>query len=216
NVKECNGKAGIGSKPFPGTFMKPIKKDVDLPTEVLELLVEYYHTAYEYAFATVSNIHTSSEDSIIILSKVNQFNKLRVGAEVFGLTHSPRYIKSANVLSQFVIDGNIIDIYSRQVQFFFEHTIQLLEGSAIHSLAFVRWYDKADDHRNQFHCQIGNDDEKICNIELCKRDFYELSRDCIIPIHSILGRFIAGTMKIGKKNPKEYLSVIPINKKIHI
>src|SRR5205807_5967223 len=49
---------------------------------------------------------------------------------------------------------------------------------------------------------IDNDDEKICNIELWKRDFYELSRDCIIPIHSILGRFIAGTMKIGKKIPK--------------
>ena len=49
-----------------------------------------------------------------------------------------------------------------------------------------------------------------------ERDFYELSRDCIILIHSILGRFIAGTMKIGKKNPKEYLSVISINKKIHI
>ena len=178
--------------------------------------MEYYCNAYENAFATVSNIHTSSEDSIVILSKVNQFSRLRVGAEVFGSTHSPRYIKSANVLSQFVIDDNTTDIYPGQVQFFFEHTIQLPEGPATHSLAFVRWYDKADDRRSRFHCQIGNDDEKICNIELWKRDFYELSRDCIIPIHSILGRFIAGTMKIGKKNPKEYLSVIPINKKIHI
>ena len=46
-----------------------------------------------------------------------------------------------------------------------------------------------------------------------KKGFYELSRDCIIPIHSILGRFIANAMKIGKKNSKEYLSVILINKK---
>ena len=52
--------------------MKPMKKGVDLLTEVLELLVEYYCNAYEYTFATVSNIHTSSEDSIVILSKVNQ------------------------------------------------------------------------------------------------------------------------------------------------
>ena len=72
----------------------------------------------EYAFATVSNIHISSEDSIVILSKVNQFSRLRVGAEVFGSTHSPRYIKSANVLSQFVIDDNTTDIYPGQVQFF--------------------------------------------------------------------------------------------------
>src|SRR5947207_1052371 len=93
--------------------MKPMKKDVDLPTEVLELLVEYYCNAYEYAFATVSNIHTSSEDSIVILSKVNQFSRLRVGAEVFGSTHSPRYIKSANILSQFVIDDNTSSILFR-------------------------------------------------------------------------------------------------------
>ena len=59
--------------------MKQMKKDVDLPTEVLELLVEYYCNAYEYAFATVLNIHTSSEDSIVILSKVNhQHPKLQI------------------------------------------------------------------------------------------------------------------------------------------
>src|SRR2546423_54195 len=47
-----------------------------------------------------SLFHISSEDSIIILLKVNQFSRLRVGAEVFGSTHSPRYIRLANVLSQ--------------------------------------------------------------------------------------------------------------------
>src|SRR5437762_13073859 len=35
------------------------------------------------------------------------------------------------------------------------HTIQLPEGPATHSLAFVRWYDdKADDRRSRFQCQI--------------------------------------------------------------
>src|SRR6266511_482081 len=135
--KNVTEKAGTGSELFPGTFMKPMKKDVDLPTKVLKLLVEYYCNAYEYAFAIISNIHTSSEDSIIILSKVNQFSRLRVGAEVFGLIHLPRYIKSANVLSQFVIDDNTTDIYPEQVQFFFEHMIQLLEGPATHSLALL-------------------------------------------------------------------------------
>src|ERR1044072_2727255 len=136
--------------------MRPIKKDVDLPTEVLEILVEYYCNAYEYTYATISNIHIAMEQSIVILSKANQFSRLRVGAKVFGSTHLPRYIKSANVLSQFVIDDNTTDIYPDQVQFFFEHTIQLPEGSATHSLAFVKWYDKADNCRSQFHCQIGN------------------------------------------------------------
>src|SRR4051794_19203444 len=121
-----------------------MKKDVDLLTEVLELLVEYYCNAYEYAFVTVSNIHTSSEDFIVIFQRC----RLRIGTKIFGSTHSPRYIKSANVLSQFVIDDNTTDIYPGQVQFFFEHTIQLPEGPATHSLAFVRWYDKADDRRS--------------------------------------------------------------------
>ena len=49
--------------------------------------------------------------------------------------------------------------------------IQLPEGPATHSLAFVRWYDKADDRRSRFHCQIGNDDEKICNINYGKGIF---------------------------------------------
>src|SRR5207247_10125253 len=104
--KNVTEKAGTGLEPFLSTFIKPMKKDVDLPTEVLELLVEYYCNAYEYAFATVSNIHTSSEDSIIILSKVNQFSRLRIGAEIFGSTHSPSYIKSTNVLYELVIDDN--------------------------------------------------------------------------------------------------------------
>src|SRR5438067_8537790 len=99
---------------------------------------------------------------------------------------------------------NTTDIYPGQVQFFFEHMIQLPEGPATHSLAFVRWYDKADDRRSQFYCQIGNDDE---------RDFYELSQDCIIPIHSILGHFIAGTMKIGKKIPKNIYQLFLLIKK---
>ena len=87
--KNVTEKAGTGSEPFLGIFMKPMKKDVDLPTEVLELLVEYYCNAYEYAFATILNIHTSSEDSIVILSKVNQFSRLRIGVKIFGSTHSP-------------------------------------------------------------------------------------------------------------------------------
>src|SRR5437763_12168973 len=56
--KNVTEKAETGSEPFPGTFMKPMKKDVDLLTEVLELLVEYYCNEYEYAFVSVLNIIT--------------------------------------------------------------------------------------------------------------------------------------------------------------
>ena len=44
---------GTGLKPLLDTFMKPMKKDVDLPTEVLELLVEYYCNAYITKFFLV-------------------------------------------------------------------------------------------------------------------------------------------------------------------
>ena len=213
NVKD---KAGIGSEPFPGKLLKPIKA-VNLPLEILDILVEYYCNAYDYHFVTLSNIHTSPKGSIVVLPKVNKFGRLRIGAEVLGSTFSARHIRSANVLSQFVLDDNVItNTFPGQVQFFFEHTIQLPEGEMTHSLAFIRWFDKADDHRARFHCQIDKGNTNICNIELWKKDFYELGRDCIIPVHNILGRFVTGTMTIGKKNPKEYLSVIPINRKIHI
>jgi hypothetical protein len=215
NVKE---KAGEGSEPFPGTLLKPMKKNVNLQLEVLELLIKYYHNAYGISFVTLSNIHNSPSNLILVLPKVNLFARLRLGAEVFGSTFSPRYTRSANILAQFVLDDdNTTDTYPGQVQFFFEHTIYLPEvGPTTHYLAFVRWYEAADERKSRFHCQIDRGGANITNVELWKKKFYELSRDCIIPIHNILGRFIGGTMKIGKKNPKEYLSVIPINRKIHI
>ena len=90
------------------------------------------------------------------------------------------------------------------------------EGAKTHFLAFIKWYKPAEDIRSRYHYQIDNNNIRICNIELWKKEFYELGRDCIIPIHNILGRFVAGLMTIGRKKPKEFLSVIPINRKIHI
>ena len=121
NVKD---KAKIGSEPFLGTFIKPMKKNVNLPSEVLLLLVEFYCNAYGQSFTSLSNIHIASDDSKTVLPKVNQFGRLRIRAEVFGSTYSLRHIKSANVLSQFVLDDdNTTDIYPGQVQFFFKHTV---------------------------------------------------------------------------------------------
>ena len=214
NVKE---NAGIGTEPFPGTLLKP-KKDVTLSQDILKLLVKYYDGAYDnYFFVNLSDIHNASSEAIAVLPQAIKFGRLRIGAEIIGSTFSARYIWSANILSKFILDdNNTTDIYPGQVQFFFEHTIHLQEGPKIHYLAFVRWYKKTDDNRSRFHCRIDKKYLNICNVELWGNEFYELSRDCIIPIHNILGRFVAGKMQIGKKKPKDYLSVIPINRKIHI
>jgi hypothetical protein len=111
-------------------------------------------------------------------------------------------------------DGTI-DIYPGQVQFFFEHTVYRNSNSqpSIHSLALVKWYKPVWDHKIRYYCQV-DDDVKSCNIELWTNEFYDMTRDSIIPIHNILGKFIKCDLSIGTKRPKNYMAVIPLNKKI--
>ncbi|GBC36556.2 uncharacterized protein LOC110040724 [Rhizophagus irregularis DAOM 181602=DAOM 197198] len=210
NVEEM---AGTGSEPFPGTFLNPKRIDTNLSKEVLDLLVEYYRNAYGKDFAALSDIH-AAPSAIPVLPKVNTYGRLKIGSEVFGSMYSKRHVTSAKILSQFLHD-NTKDTYPGIVQFYFEHIIHFPEGSVNHSLAFVKWYLPAENHKTRFHCTI-NGDENLCNIELWKKEFYDLSRDCIIPVHSILGRFVEGSFSIGRKETRKYVSVIPINRKFHI
>ena len=97
---------------------------------------------------------------------------------------------------------------------FFEYTIYLNNSHpSTHSLALIKWYKLAGDKKIRYHCQVDND-IKTCNIELWSNEFYVMGRDCIIPIHNILGKFIKCNFNIGKKKPKIYMAVIPLNKKI--
>lgn len=206
--------AGIGSEYFPGTFLNPKSVNTNLSKEVLDLLVKYYCNAYEKDFTALSNIHIATSDAVPVLPKVNIYGRLQLGSEIFGSTYSKRHSTSAKILAQFLHD-NTKDTYPGVVQFYFEHTIYFPEGPKKHSLAFVKWYLPAEDHRIRFHCMVNNDDN-LCNIELWKKEFYDLSRDCIIPVHSIFGRFVEGSFLIGQRNPRKYMSVIPINRKFHI
>ena len=99
NAKECKKNARVGTEHFPGELLKPMKKDVNLLPEVLTLLVDYYHNAYGYPFVTLSNIHNSLIESIVVLLKVNQFGRLRLEAKIFRSTFSKWYIRLANVLA---------------------------------------------------------------------------------------------------------------------
>ncbi|CAG8731803.1 3646_t:CDS:1, partial [Funneliformis caledonium] len=89
NVKE---KAGTGSEPFPGEFLKLMKKNISLSQKILVLLIEYYYNAYEYSFVSLSDIHNLSKESIVVSSRINQFSRLRLRAEVIGSKLSIRYI----------------------------------------------------------------------------------------------------------------------------
>ncbi|PKB91951.1 hypothetical protein RhiirA5_446833 [Rhizophagus irregularis] len=68
------------------------------------------------------------------------------------------------------------------------------------------------------HVNSSSDDEhETCTVELWRSEFYHESRDCIIPVHHILGWFIPVKYKISdRQNAVEYLAINPINRKYHI
>ena len=106
-----------------------------------------------------------------------------------------------------------VDCYPGQIQYFFKHIIDLPERDFEHNLAYIRWY-KPSIYR--YHFSV-DDNQRTYNVELWSKDFYPESRDCIIPVHHILGRFVPVKYKISShQNTTEYLVVNPINRKYNI
>ena len=101
-------------------------------------MTEFYCNAYDKNFVTLSCIHNAPEGSIPILPKVNQFSQLRIETEIFGSVLSSRHAKSAKILVYFILEDDTTDTFPGQIQFFFEHTVYLQDGSRMHYLAFVR------------------------------------------------------------------------------
>ena len=78
-----------GSESFPGEMLNPRKDNVSLPDDIYEILVQYYNTAYDWKFMTISeaaSVETISEDFIIVLPNVNQYGCIRIRAEIFEAT----------------------------------------------------------------------------------------------------------------------------------
>ena len=113
-------------------------------------------------------------------------------------------------------DRKSIDIYPGQIQYFFVHNIFLTFQNSTHKFAFVKWYKPISSSSIRYHFSIDND-VGTCNIELWENNFYSISRDSIIPIHNILGRFIPAKYKTShRSNSREYLAVIPLTRKFHL
>ena len=72
-----------------------------------------------------------------------------------------QYQRSSNILAKFINDDETTNIYPGQVQFYFEHTIQLSTGTTTHRLAFVKWYLYALNQQTQFFCRISNEMTKV-------------------------------------------------------
>ena len=106
---------------------------------MLDRMVEYYEAAYENQdFQKLFG--EGSESAIIIQVKINQFRRCQIGSKVFESSISLRHVKSSYILAKFIMSDGNINCYPDQVQYYFSHTINLLNGLTEHFLAYVQWY----------------------------------------------------------------------------
>ncbi|GET54719.1 hypothetical protein GLOIN_2v1775288 [Rhizophagus irregularis DAOM 181602=DAOM 197198] len=209
NIKDSqiSGKEG-----FPGEFLKPVSHNILLSSEMLNLMVEYYNATYE-SFGFQRPLVEGLDNDIIIRVKINQFRRCRISSEVFGSSLSLRHVKSSYVLAKFITDDEDVDTYSGQIQYYFTHVVDFPNGPVEHFLAYVRWYK----HANSTNIRYYFSSDEICNVELWNTEFYPISRDCIIPVHHILGRFVPVSYQISnRQNAREYLAVNPISRKYQL
>src|SRR5277367_1695341 len=205
--------SAYGTERFPGILMKPYK-ETTLPNHILGLLTEFYNSLYDNYFIPIYSITGGiNDDAVVVNSHIKQYGRLRIGADVYGSVQAARHKKSSYILARFVQEDGIIDIYPGQVQFFFEHLIYLNLQPLTHSLALVKWYKPVQDHKLRYYFQV-DDDVKSCNIELWSNEFYDMGRDSIIPIHNVLGKFIKCNFNVITRKIRDYMAVIPLNKKI--
>ena len=50
----------------------------------------------------------------------------------------------------------------------------------------MRWYKPASNSSTRFYFGMNEEEKRLCNIELWTKDFFPISRDCLIPVHQIL------------------------------
>jgi hypothetical protein len=100
-------------------------------------MVYYYIATYEtYNFWKPSD--DIRQDVITICVKMDKFEKCHIGSEVFGFTLSFRHIKSSYILVKFITNDGEVNRYPGQVQYYFKHIVNLLNGLTEHYLAFIR------------------------------------------------------------------------------
>ncbi|GBB84967.1 hypothetical protein RclHR1_11550009 [Rhizophagus clarus] len=204
-----------GCEEFPGIFLASRSKDIRLEEQIYDLLIEYYKDTYVDSIFR-KPFTENLPNSTIVINKANRYGRCQISAEIFGSAAATRHIKSSFVLAKFINrDGNSVDNYPGQIQFFFEYSVHLSSHNLTHKLAYIKWYKLAN-LTSRFHFSI-DDDVETCNVELWEDSFYLSSRDNIILIHNILGQFIpVKYKKSDQSNAKEYLAVIPINRKFHL
>ena len=174
-----------------------------MPDDIYKLLVEYYNAAYDdlnfVSIAEASQNLGHSDRRVIVRPQINQFGRIQIRAEIFGTVNALRYLRNSFILAKFIQSNGSVKIYSGQVQFFFEHEVNILKERKTHCLAYVKWFKSVLNYQKRFHFQI-DDDNESCNVEIWSKEFEENSRDCIIPVHNIYSQFIHCSYEISKEH----------------
>ncbi|PKY56565.1 hypothetical protein RhiirA4_476956 [Rhizophagus irregularis] len=152
-----------GTEEIPGQFLKPSYLRVVMPSELRMFLCEWYATLYE----------KDQEDILGFMDlQINQYARLKIGAEIFGSMISGRHEKNATILAKWkAFNDESIDIYPGEVQYYFEHTLNLPDGPRTHLLAYVKWYKNAPSSDIRFKHRFM--EPEISNTELWKTEYYE-------------------------------------------
>ncbi|RGB23193.1 hypothetical protein C1646_774879 [Rhizophagus diaphanus] len=79
----------VSNELFPGEMLMLCRNQVTLPNNIYQILIDYYNDAYEFQFATITEISASPRDTIVVPNVVNQFGRVRISAEIFGLVTAP-------------------------------------------------------------------------------------------------------------------------------
>lgn len=193
-----------GTEPIPGQMLKPSSFGVNMPLKLRKFLCEWYEILYE-------------RDQEQILGymdlQINQHARMQIGAEIFGSMISGRHEKNSTILAKWkAVNDESTDIYPGEVQYYFEHTLRLPEGSKTHILAYVKWYKNAPSSSIRFKHSFM--EQEVSNTELWKPEYYQESSDSLLAVHRILCRATKFKyVAVGKQN---YLSIVPLNRRFNL
>jgi hypothetical protein len=192
-----------GTEAIPDQFLKPSYLRIIMPLELRKSLCKWYSILYE----------KEQEEILGFMDlQINQHSRMQIGAEIFGSMISGRD-KNSTILAKWrAVNDESVDVYPGEVQYYFEHTLRLPEGSRTHLLAYVKWYKTASSSSIRFKHSFM--EPEVSNTELWKPEYYQEGCDSLLAVHRILCRATKFKyIQIGKQN---YISIVPLNRKFNL
>ena len=163
-----------GTEFIPGHMLAPAHKNVKMPSSLCKLLCEWYSILYE----------KNKKDVLECMElKMNQYARFIIGDEIFGSKINTRFMNNSIIQAKWKAhNDDSSDIYTGEVQYYFEHTLSLPDGSRTHLLAYIRWFKPAPSSDIRFKHKFI---EETSNTEIWGSEYFEESVDSIITVHRI-------------------------------